>query len=71
MVQIKQTEDKELLAEILKQLKEKNYICPCSVRADPIKDKCMCEAFRKIINENKPGTYECNCGRYITIITED
>ena len=71
MVTIKQTEDKELLAEILKQLKENNHICPCSVRADPSKDKCMCEAFRAIINSNQIGSHECACGRYTVIITED
>lgn len=71
MVKIKQTEDKELLEEILKQLEENNYICPCSIRADPKKDKCMCEAFREVINANTPGTYECHCGRFIATITED
>jgi hypothetical protein len=71
MLKIKQTEDKELLTEILKQLEENNHICPCSVRADPNKDKCMCEDFRNVINENKPGTFECACGRYTAIITED
>ena len=71
MVQIKQTEDKELLEEILRQLKENNYICPCSTRQDPKLDKCMCETFRTIINNNIPGTYECGCGRYIATIIED
>ena len=71
MVKIRQTDDQELLAEILKQLKEKNNICPCSVRADPKKDKCMCEAFREVVNRNIPGEYDCQCGRYIATITED
>ena len=71
MVKIKQTDDKELLEEILKQLEEKNHICPCSVRADPQKDKCMCEDFRSLVNKNIPGVYECNCGRFIAIITEN
>jgi hypothetical protein len=71
MVTIKQTDDKELLAEIMKQLKENNYICPCSVRADQSKDKCMCESFRNVINSNDVGTHECACGRYIATITED
>lgn len=71
MVKIKQTEDKELLTEILKQLEENNYICPCSIRADPQKDKCMCEDFREVINKNIPGIYECHCGRYIATITKD
>lgn len=71
MVKIRQTEDKELLEEILRQLKENNYICPCSIRSDPKKDKCMCEAFRDVINQNKPGEYECHCGRYVALITAD
>lgn len=71
MIQIKQTEDKELLAEILKQLETNNHICPCSIRADPQLDRCMCESFRKIINNNVPGTYECSCGRYIATIQND
>lgn len=71
MVKIKQTEDKELLSEILKQLEEKNYVCPCSLRADPQKDKCMCEDFRDVINRNIPGVYDCHCGRFIATITED
>lgn len=71
MIKVMQTEDKELLTEILKQLKENNYICPCSLRADPQRDKCMCESFREVMNNNIPGTYECACGRYIATITED
>lgn len=71
MVKIKQTEDVELLNEIIRQLEENNYICPCSVRADPQKDKCMCETFREVINTNIPGTYECHCGRFIATIAED
>ena len=69
MVTIKQTEDKDLLDEILKQLEENNYICPCSVRTNPQKDKCMCEDFREVVNKNIPGVYECNCGRFIATIT--
>lgn len=71
MVRIEQTKDVELLNEIIKQLEEKNYICPCSIRADPKLDKCMCQGFRDIINNNEPGIYECACGRYIATITED
>jgi hypothetical protein len=71
MVQIIQTKDKELLVEILKQLEENNYICPCSIRRDIQKDKCMCESFREVINKNVPGIYECHCGRFIATITKD
>ena len=71
MVQVKQTEDKELLTEILKQLEENNHICPCSIRADEKLDRCMCQDFRDIISANISGTYTCNCGRYIATIQND
>ena len=71
MVQIKQTEDKELLEEILKQLEANNHICPCSIFSDPKDDKCMCKAFRDVVNSGKVGVHECSCGRYIATITED
>lgn len=70
MIQIKQTDDKELLEEILKQLKENDHYCPCSLTKTP-DDKCMCAPFRSIMNENIPGVYECSCGRYILTITKD
>jgi hypothetical protein len=70
MIKIKQTEDKELLAEILKQLKENDHYCPCSLTRTQ-DDKCMCKPFREIINEGNIGTYECACGRYIATITKD
>ena len=68
MVQIKQTEDKELLAEILKQLKENDHYCPCSLTRTS-DDKCMCKNFRDQVEREEPG--ECACGRYILTITED
>jgi hypothetical protein len=71
MVEIKQTDDKELLAEIIKQLEANNYICPCSIRKDSQLDRCMCQDFREIINDNVSGVYTCNCGRYIITIQND
>lgn len=68
MIKIQQTEDKELLEEILKQLKENNYYCPCSL-TKTANDKCMCKKFRDQIEHREPG--ECSCGRYILVITED
>lgn len=70
MVVIKQTEDKELLAEILKQLKDNDNYCPCSLNRTS-DTKCMCKKFRDVIGENKVGSFECACGRYIATITED
>lgn len=70
MIQIKQTSDKELLAEILKQLKENDYYCPCRL-TKTADDKCMCKPFRDTISSGVAGTYECACGRYTATITED
>ena len=69
MIQIKQTDDKELLEEILKQLKENDHYCPCRLTRTP-EDKCMCKAFRDTINSGVAGTYECACGRYIATVTQ-
>ena len=70
MIKIQQTTDKELLAEILKQLEANDHYCPCRLTKTP-DDKCMCKAFRDIISTNTLGSYECGCGRYIATITED
>jgi len=68
MTSIKQTSNKELLNDILKQLEENNHYCPCSL-TKTVDDKCMCKTFREIIASNVPGKYECNCGRYIVEIS--
>ena len=68
MIQIKQTKDKELLEEILKQLEENGHYCPCSLTKTP-DDKCMCKNFRDQVERKEPG--ECSCGRYILTVTED
>ena len=68
MVQIKQTDDKELLAEIIKQLKENNNHCPCSLNKTS-ETKCMCKSFRDQIERKEPG--ECACGRYEVVITNN
>ena len=71
MLKIKQTEDKELLEEILKQLKEHDGHCPCQFDDASPDTMCICASFKKIIEENKPGEYECTCGRYVATITKD
>ena len=68
MIHINQTTDKELLNEILKQLKENDYYCPCSLTRTS-DDKCMCKNFRDQVERKETG--ECSCGRYILTITED
>lgn len=68
MIKINQTTDKELLDEILKQLKENDYYCPCSLTRTS-DDKCMCKNFRDQVERKETG--ECSCGRYILTIAED
>ena len=71
MIKIKQTEDKQLLDEIIKQLKKHNGHCPCQFD-DVSKDTiCICSSFKETINTETPGEYECPCGRYIATITKD
>ena len=64
MIQIKQTSDKELLAEILRQLKENDHYCPCSLYKTS-DTKCMCKEFRE---QNVEG--RCHCGLYIKVDTD-
>lgn len=71
MVKIRQTEDTELLEEIMNQLKQHNNHCPCQFD-DVSKDTiCICSSFKETINTGIPGEYECPCGRYIATITKD
>ena len=46
--------DKDLVAEVDKQLKEKDGYCPCAIEHIP-DTKCMCKAFREqvIIDNSK------------------
>lgn len=68
MIHISQTNDKEHLEEILRQLKENDHYCPCSLTKTP-DDKCMCKSFRDKVERKEPG--ECACGRYVLTITDD
>lgn len=57
-MKIKLSEDKELVAEIKKKLKENDGYCPC--RLEQTEDtKCPCKEFR---GQNEVG--ECHCGLY-------
>ena len=67
-IKITQTEDKELLEEILKQLDENDGYCPCALTKDET-TKCCCKSFRDMINNQTPG--ECLCGRYILTLQND
>ncbi len=55
-MKIKLSEDKELVAEIKKKLKENGGYCPC--RMEQTEDtKCPCKEFRE---QAEAG--ECHCG---------
>lgn len=63
MVEIKETEDKELLDEIHKQLAEHDGHCPCQFDDNSKDTKCICKMFKEQIKKESFG--ECPCGRYI------
>ena len=60
MAKIIVNEDKELVEEIRRQLKENGGYCPCRLEHTP-DTKCMCTEFR----EQADGM--CHCGLYIKI----
>lgn len=56
---IRLSEDKELVQEIRKKLKENDGYCPC--RIERTEDtKCMCKEFRE---QKENG--ECHCGLFV------
>ena len=56
------SEDKELVAEIRRRLKENDGYCPCRIERTEA-TRCMCDDF---INAPEPekGYVECHCGLY-------
>ena len=56
------SDDKELVAEIRRRLKENDGYCPCRVERTEA-TRCMCDDF---INTPEPeeGYVECHCGLY-------
>lgn len=58
MSDIRVSDDKELVEEIRKKLKENNGYCPCKLLRNE-DTKCMCKEFR----EMDEGM--CHCGLYI------
>lgn len=57
-MKIKLSEDKELVAEIKKKLKENDGYCPCRLTKNE-DTKCLCKEFRE---QTEPGV--CHCGLY-------
>lgn len=60
-MQVKVSNNKELVKEIREKLKENGGYCPC--RLEHTQDtKCMCKEFRDQIERRENG--ECHCGLY-------
>lgn len=59
-MQIKTVDNKELVEEIRRRLKENDGYCPCANERKP-ETKCMCKTFL----EQAEG--ECHCGLYIKV----
>ena len=57
---IRLNDNKELVAEIKRKLKENGGYCPCKL-VKTQDTKCMCKEFR----EQSEG--ECHCGLYIKV----
>lgn len=55
---IKLSDNRELVAEIKAKLKENGGYCPCQLERNE-DTKCMCKEFK----EQKSG--ECHCGLYV------
>lgn len=59
-MQIKTVDNKVLVDDIRKKIKENDGYCPCATIKTP-ETKCMCKSFM----EQEEG--ECHCGLYVKI----
>ena len=58
------TEEPELVSEILNQIKSNGGYCPCKILHNE-DTKCMCQEFKNILNSNEKPVYDtCACGLY-------
>lgn len=58
------TDEPELVSEILKQIKSNGGYCPCKIIHNE-DTKCMCKEFKIILNSNEIPIYDtCACGLY-------
>ena len=57
-------DDKDLVEEIRKRLKENEGYCPCRI-SKTADTKCMCKEFRDATEG------ECHCGLYQKIVIEE
>ena len=54
-------DDKELIAEVNRQLQETRGYCRCAIEWND-DTKCCCKAFREALANGEE--IECNCGKY-------
>ncbi len=58
------TEEPELVSEILNQIKSNGGYCPCKILHNE-DTKCMCQEFKNILHSNEKPVYDtCACGLY-------
>lgn len=57
------TEEPELVTEILEQIKSNGGYCPCKVIHDE-NTKCMCKEFKDTLNSEENSQDTCSCGLY-------
>lgn len=63
-MQVKVSNNKELVKEIRAKIKENGGYCPC--RLEQTEDtRCMCKEFRDQIERRENG--ECHCGLFVVI----
>lgn len=62
-MKIKLSEDKELVTEIKRKLKENDGHCPCRLSKNE-DTKCPCKEFRE---QTEPG--ECHCGLFRKVVS--
>lgn len=58
------TEETDLVAEILEQIKTNGGYCPCKVLHNE-DTKCMCKEFKDVLNTKEESNNDtCACGLY-------
>ena len=60
-MKIKLNDDKDIVNDIKKRLKENDGYCPCRLKKTP-ESKCMCKEFRE---QQEEGI--CHCGLYVKV----
>lgn len=64
MTKVITNSDKDFVREVRKKIKENNGHCACAIVFNE-SNKCICEEFKKQINEGRLG--ECHCGLFAIV----